>query len=70
MGEKRGVRSQATGPNRLKHFRKCGFAKRANRQAGKRDTQLYARNDAVQITKQHFDDPGAGTSLCDQLPHA
>ena len=39
MGEKRGVRCQATGPNGLKYFRKCGFAKRADRQAGKGDAR-------------------------------
>src|SRR5713226_6294788 len=47
MSEENGVRSQTAGPNRLNHFRERGFAKRAERQAGKRDAKLHARNDAV-----------------------
>jgi len=43
---------QTARPYRLKHLRKCGFAKRADRQARERDAKLYSRNDAVQIAEQ------------------
>ncbi len=66
----RGVRSELAGPNSLKYLRKRGFAKSADRQAGESDAKLHARYHAVQITEERFDDPRAGASLGDQLPHA
>ena len=70
MGIKRRVRSQTAGPYRLKYLRKCGFAKRADRQACERDAKLYSRNDAVQIAEQYFYHPRSRTPLRNQLPDA
>ncbi len=70
MGEECRVRSQTSGPNRLNHFRKRRFAKRANRQAGEGNAELHARNDAMQITEECFNHASPGIPLRDQLPDA
>ncbi len=50
VGIECGVNSKAGRPNRLEYFRKRGLSQRPNGQACERDPQLYAGNDAVQIT--------------------
>ena len=56
MREKSGPRACSSVPDLLQSCRKSGFAERADRQAGQRDSDLHAGNDAVQIRKQALND--------------
>jgi hypothetical protein len=51
----------------LEKIGKSGFAERAESQAGERDSELYARHDAMKISDEAFDDFGSSISLCDEL---
>src|ERR1700745_3079985 len=56
MGKERGGRAKSAGPNRLDDLHKTGLTKRTNSQARQRYTDLHARNDAMQVAEEFFDD--------------
>jgi hypothetical protein len=70
MGKERRARPHTAGPNRLNYLCKRGFAKRADSQTCKRDSELHSGNDAMQITEKYFNNARPRISLCDQLPDA
>src|SRR5713101_6416182 len=54
----------------LNEFGEGGFAERAESQAGEGDTELHARDDAVEIAEERFHDFCLGVALDDQLADA
>jgi hypothetical protein len=51
----------------LDHFGEGQFTERAKGQAGEGDTNLYARNDTVEVAQQEFDDFGARAAFDHEL---
>ena len=54
----------------LKICANVGFAQGAQAQAGERDADLHAGNDAIELGEQLLNHARAGTPLSDQLAHA
>src|SRR5579871_685069 len=70
MGQDRRSSSGHARPNTQKEICKSRLAQSAEREACQCDSQLHARNYAVQITQEVFHDFCAGIALCNELPNA
>ena len=70
MREKSCSRACSAVPDLLQSRRKSGFAERADGQARKRDADLHAGNNTVQIRQQTLDNARADVALGHELANA
>ena len=56
--------------HRPQQFGQRGFAEGAEAQAGQRDSDLYAGDDAIELAEEFLNDFGAGVAEFDELAHA